>query len=169
MNTAKRMVLVLPRNAEYEKGFLHYLQKMIILAKQIGARMLVCCHDKTKAAVDAFIQYTKISVEITFKHFGNIEDLLTLSREITRDDLLAVASARKGTLSHGTYLEHVPARLSRHFPDNNIILIFPEQIEMEFMEAGVQPEDLTLAPIQEQLANLNKLGKVVKRIFKGKK
>lgn len=168
MNTAKRMVLVLPRNAEFEKGFLHYLQKMIMLAKQIGARMLVCCHDKTKAAVEAFIQHSKISVEITFKHFGNIEDLLTLSREITRDDLLAVASARKGTLSHGPYLEHIPGRLSRHFRDNNIILIFPEQIEMEYMEAGVQPEDLTLAPIQEQLANLNKLGKAVKRIFKGK-
>ncbi len=169
MNTAKRMVLVLPRNTEYEKGFLHYLQKMMMLAKQIGARLAIYCEDKTRAAVEAFVQYIKISAEITFKPLGEMEDFLILSREVTRDDLLVVVSARKGTLSYNAYLEHIPVKLSRHFKDNNLILVFPEQIEMDFMEPGVQPEDLTLAPIQEQLANLNKLGKAVKRIFKGKK
>ncbi|KAA2240979.1 cation:proton antiporter [Chitinophaga agrisoli] len=168
MNTAKKMVLVLPRNTEYEKGFLHYLQKMMILAKQIGARLTIYCQDKTRAAVEAFIQYIKISAEISFKPLGEMEDFLILSREVTRDDLLVVVSARKGTLSYNAYLEHIPAKLSRHFKDNNLILVYPEQIEMDFMEPGVQPEDLTLAPIQEQLANLNKLGKAVKRIFKGK-
>jgi Kef-type K+ transport system membrane component KefB len=169
MNTAKRLVLILPRNSEYEMGFLHYLQKMMILAKQIGARMLIYCQDKTKAAVEAFIQASKTSAELTFKQFEDPEDFLVLSREITRDDLLAVAAARKGTLSYSPYMDHIPAKLSRHFRDNNIILVFPEQTEMEFLEAGVQPEDLTLAPIQEQLANLNRLGKAVRRIFKGKK
>ncbi|GAA0555474.1 cation:proton antiporter [Chitinophaga japonensis] len=169
MNTAKKMVLVLPRNTEYEKGFLHYLQKMIMLARQIGVRLVVYCQDKTKNAIEAYIQQTKTSVEIAFKYFGEIEDFLVLSREITPDDLLAVVSARKGTLSYSPYLEHIPAKLSRHFRENNVILVFPEQMEIDFLEAGVQPEDLTLAPIQEQLANLNKLGKAVKRIFKGGK
>lgn len=169
MNTAKKLVLALPRNTEYEKGFLHYLQKMLMLAKQIGARPQIYCQEKTKAAVEAFIQYAKISMEVTFKPFADLENFQAFSREVSRDDLVAVVSARKGTLSYSPYMDHIPARLSRYFRDNNIILIFPEQTEMEYLEAGVQPEDLTLTPIQEQLANLNKLGKAVKRILKGKK
>jgi Kef-type K+ transport system membrane component KefB len=169
VNTTKKLVLVLPRNAEYEIGFLHYLHKMMMLAKQIGARLLVCCTEKTKTAVEAFVQYAKISAELTFRQLDEQEDLLALAREITQHDLLVVAAARKGTLSYSPYMDHIPAKLGRHFKETNIILIFPEQTEMEFLEAGVQPEDLTLAPIQEQLANLNKLGRAVKRIFKGKK
>ena len=171
MNAAKKMVLVLPRNTEYEKGFVHYLQKMLILAKQIGARLVIHCPEKTKVAVETFLQYAKISMEITFKPIGatELEDFQALSKEVSSGDLLVVVSARKGTLSYTAFQEHIPARLGRYFRDTNIILVFPEQIEMEYLEAGVQPEDLTLAPIQEQLANLNKLGKAFKRIFKGKK
>jgi hypothetical protein len=36
---------------------------------------------------------------------------------------------------------------------------------VEFLESGVQTEDLALSPIQEQIDNINKLGKAVKKIF----
>lgn len=169
LNTAKKMVLILPRNTEYEIGFLHYLQKMLMLCKQVGARLLICAHSKTKAAVEAYVQQSKMSVELGFRELEEAEDFLVLSREISRDDLLVVTSARKGTLSYSPYLESIPAKLHRHFKDQNIILLFPEQTEIDFIEAGMQPEDLTLAPIQEQLANLSKLGRAMKRIFKGNK
>jgi hypothetical protein len=169
LNATRKLVVVMPKNAEYELGFLHYIQKIFLLSKQIGARLLLCCHTKTQAAIEAYLQQFKISVEITFKQFDNIEELLLLAKDITKNDLVMVVSARKGTLSYRPYLDGMPGRLSRHFPSNNIVLIYPEQTEMDYIEAGVQPEDLTLAPIQEQLANLNKLGKAVKRILKGKK
>jgi len=166
LSTTKKMVLILPKNTQYEIGFFHYLHKMILLAKQAGARLLVCCNEKTAEVVAAFIEQSKISVELTFKSFENVEDFLVLSREITRNDLLVVVTARRSTLSYNAYLESIPAKLSRHFRENNVILLYPEQTAIDFIESGLQPEDLTLAPIQEQLANLNKLGKAVKRIFK---
>lgn len=169
LNATRKLVVVMPKNAEYELGFLHYIQKIFLLSKQIGARLLLCCHNKTQAAIEAYLQQFKLNVEITFKQFDNIEELLLLAKDITKNDLVMVVSARKGTLSYRPYLDGMPGRLSRHFPSNNIVLIYPEQTEMDYIEAGVQPEDLTLAPIQEQLANLNKLGKAVKRILKGKK
>ncbi|MET7001440.1 cation:proton antiporter [Chitinophaga defluvii] len=166
LSTTKKMVLILPKNTQYEIGFFHYLQKMVMLAKQAGARLLVCCNEKTEEVVSAFIEQSKVSVELTFKSFENVEDFLVLSREITRNDLLVVVTARRSTLSYNAYLESIPAKLSRHFRENNVILLYPEQTAIDFIESGLQPEDLTLAPIQEQLANLNKLGKAVKRIFK---
>jgi hypothetical protein len=159
----------MPKSAEYEIGFAHYFQKIILLSKQVGARVQVCCHHKTQAAIEARLLQTKQSIDITYKQFDDIEDLLVLAREITSNDLIVVVSARKGTLSYKPYLEGMSARLNRHFNDNNVILIFPEQTEVGYVEAGLQPDDLTLAPIQEQLDNLNKLSKAVKRIFKGNK
>lgn len=166
LNTTKKMVLVMPPNAEYELGFLHYMQKMFMLAKQAGARLLVFCNEKTQTITTAFAEQTKMSVDLSFRQFDTIEDFLILSREITRDDLVVVVTARKSTLSYHAYMDGIPAKLERHFKDNNVILLYPEQREFDSLEAGLQSEDLTLAPIQEQIANLNKLGKAVKRIFK---
>ncbi|CAL1516891.1 cation:proton antiporter [Chitinophaga sp. MM2321] len=169
LNTTKKMVLVLPPNTEYELGFLHYLQKMFMLAKQAGAKLVVFTNSKTQTFVEAFTAQSKMSIELTFKQFDTIEDFLILSREVTRDDLVVVVTARKSTLSYNAYMDGIPGRVSRHFKDNNVILLYPEQTEVDYPDGGIQLDDLTLAPIQEQLANLNKLGKVVKRIFKGPK
>lgn len=163
LNTTKKMVMVLPRNTEYELGFGHYLQKMILLAKQAGAKLLMCCHDHTKVAIENFLQQTKTSVEISYKSLEDMNDFLVLSREVTRNDLLVVVAARKGTLSYSPGQDNIPGKLSRHFRDQNIILVYPEQTETDYIESGVQPDDLTLAPIQE----LNKLGRTVRRIFTG--
>ncbi|TWW01413.1 cation:proton antiporter [Chitinophaga pinensis] len=169
LNATKKLVLVMPKNAEYEIGFLHYIQKIFLLSKQIGAKLMICCHTNTQKAIAAYLQQFKLSIEINFKQFDNIEELLLLAKDITKNDLVMVVAARKGTLSYRPYLDGMPGRLSRHFPAHNIVLIYPEQQEIDYIEAGVQPEDLTLAPIQEQLANLNKLGKAVRRILKGKR
>ncbi|ASZ15138.1 cation:proton antiporter [Chitinophaga pendula] len=163
LNTTKKMVMILPRNTEYELGFAHYLQKMILLAKQAGAKLLMCCHDHTKGAIETFLQQSKTSVEIVYRSLEDMDDFLVLSREVTRNDLLVVVAARKGTLSYSPGQDNIPGRLSRHFRDQNIILVYPEQTETDYIESGVQPDDLTLAPIQE----LNKLGRTVRRIFTG--
>ncbi|WP_236652719.1 cation:proton antiporter [Chitinophaga vietnamensis] len=169
LSTTKKMVLVMPHNTEYEIGFSHYIGKMFVLAKQAGARLLIFCNNKTQQVVTAWMEQAKMSVDVVFKQFDTIEDFLILSREVTRDDLVVTVTARKGTLSYHAFMESIPAKVSRHFKDNNVILLYPEQRAVDFIEAGLQPEDLTLAPIQEQLANLNKLGRAVKRIFKGPK
>lgn len=169
LNTTKKMVLVLPKNAEYEIGFSHVLQKIVQLAKQAGARITVYCGQKTVAAVRQFITTAKASVELSFKGLEHIEDLLVLARDVSRDDLVVVVSARKGTLSYQPFLENVPGRLSRHFKDNNMLLVYPEQQTAENNEPGMQEGDITLMPIQEQLQNINRMRKAVKQFLTGKK
>lgn len=169
LNTTKKMVLVLPKNAEYEIGFSHALQKIVQLAKQAGARITVYCGQKTAVALRQFITAAKASVELSFKGLEHIEDLLVLARDVSRDDLLVVVSARKGTLSYQPFLENVPGRLSRHFKDNNMLLVYPEQQTAENSEPGMQEGDITLMPIQEQLQNINRMRKAVKQFLTGKK
>ncbi|GEP93924.1 sodium:proton antiporter [Chitinophaga cymbidii] len=169
LNTSRKLMLILPKNAEYELGFSHYLKKIIQLGKQAGSRIIIYCGNDTKLTIEHYITQTKSSVECEFRELEHLDDFLIVSRSISRDDLLVVVSARKGTLSYQPYLENIPARLGRHFKDNNVILIYPEQQTAENNEPGMQEGDITLMPIQEQLRNINKIGKAMKKIFTGGK
>ncbi len=168
INTTKKMVLFLTRNAEYEIGFAHWVKRVIALSKQAGSRIVLCCTPGTQKACEKEIHKNRWSVELNFRRFENIEDFQGISGEISSSDLIIAVSARKGTVSHHSYMESVSARLIKNFPRNNLILLYPEQTQAEFLEAGMQPEDLVLTPIQEQIDNITRLSKAVKKIFKGK-
>lgn len=45
------------------------------------------------------------------------------------------------------------------------MIIYPRQHAVVMKETGLQPQDVSLAPIQEQLENITRLGKIVKKIF----
>jgi hypothetical protein len=141
------------------------MSKMLLFSKQAGARLQVCSTAETKLAVQVELKKIRHRAEVTYKPFEAIEDFLVLSREISRDDLIIVVNARKGTLSYHSYMDTMPGKLWKHFSDNNFILLYPQQNEVAFLESGVQSGDLSLSPIQEQIDNLNKLGKAVKKIF----
>ena len=165
VNTARKIVLVLTPNAQYEIGFKYWAKKMGLLSKQAGARLMVCSTSETGQAFQNELKKSRSNIEATYTQFENVEDFLILSRDISRDDLIVIVNARKGTLSYHSYMDTIPGKLLKHFGDNNFILLYPEQTKVEFLESGVQSYDLSLSPIQEQIDNLNKLGKAVKKIF----
>jgi hypothetical protein len=78
-----------------------------------------------------------------------------------------MVNARKNTISYHSYMDNIPAKLIRHFEFNSFLVIYPEQKQSDIPESGMQSQDLTLQPIQEQIDNLNKIGKAFKKIFKG--
>jgi hypothetical protein len=164
VTTARKILLVLSPNAEYELGFKHWLQKLVLLSKQITARLHVCCTKAGQEAVRSGLKESKSAVEVSFIDF-DMDYFQPQSKVIGEDDLVVIVNARKGTLSYDSFVDTIPAKLLRHFPRNNFILLYPEQTEVEFLESGVQTEDLALSPIQEQIDNINKLGKAVKKIF----
>ena len=166
LSTTEKIVLVLTKNAEYEIGFHHWVKRVIALSKQAGARILVCCTQATQKAFAKELIKNRGSVEVSYRHFEDVEDFLVLAREIHSNDLIIAVSARKGTISYNSYMENMPAKLLKHFEKNNFILLYPEQRQALYMETGVQPEDLVLTPIQDQIDNINKLSRAVKKIFK---
>lgn len=169
LNTTQKIVLVLTRNAEYEIGFSHWAGKIIRLAKQLNTRILVCSTHGTYTALQQLVKAGKTHVELTYRPFEESEVFLVLAREIKRNDLIIMVSARKGTLSYQSYMENISARLTRHFENNNLIVVYPEQKQSEIPEHGMQSQDITLAPIQEQIDNINRISRVFKRIFRRKK
>ena len=82
--------------------------------------------------------------------------------------MIIIFSARKGTISYNSQIENGAGRMIRQFPENNFILVYPEQTQVDITCRSVcRHRIMKLSPIQEQIDNLNKLGKAVKKIFKG--
>jgi Kef-type K+ transport system membrane component KefB len=166
VNTARKIVLVVTPDAQYEIGFKYWVKKMAALSKQAGARLQVCSSEQTRLAFQAELKKNKNNSDATYTAFNNIEDFLVLNREVTRDDLIVIVSARKGTLSFRSYVDSIPDKLLKHFSANNFIVLYPEQIAVDFLEGSMQSDDLSLAPIQEQIDNLTKLKRKFRRLFK---
>ena len=165
VNTTRKIVLLLTRNAQYEVGFRYWLRKMSLLSRQAGAPLLIGSTAETKLAVQLELKKMRNSAEPIYKSFEQIDDFASISDEINGDDLIIVVTARKGTLSYQSYMDTIPDKLLKNFYSNNFILLYPEQKRVEFLETGLQSEDISLSPIQEQIDNLNRLGKAVKKIF----
>lgn len=165
VNTTRKIVLLLTRNAQYEVGFRYWLRKMSLFSRQSGAPLVICSTNETKLAVQLELKKMRNSGEPIYKSFEQIDDIAPISDEISSDDLIIVITARKGTLSYQSYMDTIPDKLLKNFYSNNFILLYPEQTRVEFLETGLQSEDISLSPIQEQIDNLNRLGKAVKKIF----
>lgn len=165
LNTTTKMVLVLTKNAEFEIGFRHWVKKITKLSRQLNAKILVCSTPATCKAFQQELKLNKIQVEMAYRQFEDLEDFPMLAREVKTDDMIVVVSARKNTLSYHSYMENIPSKMVKQFERNNFIVLYPEQKQSD-AEIGMSVQDLELTPIQDQLDNLNKIGKAVKKIFK---
>ncbi len=127
LNTMRRIVVVMPPNAEAEVGFSRWVRNIKTLSKQAGAKVVFFGAPKGIVHLNSKVQATKPAIEATYNAFEDWEDFLILSREVTPDDLFIVVSARRGSVSYNFYLDQVPKQLAKHFSDTNFVIIFPEQ------------------------------------------
>lgn len=167
-NTASRMIVMMPPHVEYEMGFAHLVHKINKLAQEAGADVVLYSTQKTFNILEKELSKAKSSLKIQHRLFQQPEDYRIAFRQVNRNDLFLAVSARKGTISYEPFFENLPSKLNRYLKEKNFILIYPEQHAMAMKEVGYQPQDITLAPIQEQLENLTRIGKAMRRIFKHK-
>jgi hypothetical protein len=139
---------------------------VIQLSRQVNAKIMVCSTPESYSFFQQEVKNGRTHVDLAYRPFEEVEDFLVLSREIKKDDLIIMVNARKGTISYHSYMDSIPSKLIRHFEFNSFLVVYPEQKQSD-TESGMQSQDLSLSPIQEQIDNLAKIGKAVKKIFKG--
>ncbi|WPP52573.1 cation:proton antiporter [Catalinimonas niigatensis] len=135
LNTSRSMAVVLPPNIEIEFGFIRLIDKIKLLARHTGAGIRFYCSPTSIPKLELQLNETKPSVEAKFNVFDAWEDFLVLLREVNKDDLIVIVSARKGTVSYTNHLDKVPAKLSRYFTENSFIVIYPTQNPAPNMES----------------------------------
>ncbi|MFM9952109.1 MAG: cation:proton antiporter [Saprospiraceae bacterium] len=168
INITRRIVVAIPANAQYEVGFSGWLQKLHLLAKETSSEMHLHTTPKTFEAIRRYFAKNRILVSKKFHHFEDWEDFLILAKSVSRDDLLVVVCARKGSISYNSYLDEIPGKLPKYFKENNFMVIFPEQPGGDMLDSVITEEDISLSPIQDNIQRLSRYGKGLRRLF-GKK
>lgn len=168
VNITRRIIAAVPANAQYEVGFTGWLQKLYLLAKETSSEINLYTAAKTFEAIRRYFAQNRIRANMRYHHFEDWEDFLILSKSVSRDDMLVVVSARKGSISYNIYLDEIPGKLPKYFKENNFMVIYPDQPGGEMLDSVITEEDISLSPIQDNIQRLSRFGKLLRRLF-GKK
>lgn len=158
----KKMIVVVPPMAELEIGFPLWVTKIVKLSAELSSSISIYCNVETIQAIETFIKENSLSPSINHQLFTDWEDILVLSREVDKDDLLILISARRRSLSFMTLLENLPSKLEKYFPLNNFMVLYPQQ----FSELNEEEDSYSDLTIDKSLDVVHKIGKGIGNIFK---
>ncbi len=125
--THKRIFLVAPPLAEKEPGFVLWIKKTDVLAKELSVPVVVNCNKVTKKAVAEKLKELKTDTPVSYKEFSDWNDFLILGRDLKEEDIFVLVSARKGAVSYDTVLPTIPAKLEKYFFDKSRVIIYPQK------------------------------------------
>lgn len=164
-NTFRRMVVVVPPNAELEPGFMHWFNKLTTISKMADLPLVFYASTPTIEQIKQTNDLRALPLALKYQEFNVWDDFLIFSREIKSNDLFIIISSRKGHVSYDPYLDKIPSHLTRYFEKNSFIILFPKQIEHGYRLDDLQYVDNTLI---ESLSDNMNVFKKLSRLIKNK-
>lgn len=159
ISTLKRNIVVVPRNAEKESGFQHWLKKVWSLAKNSGSSVKFFAPSNIMQFVNN--QNEEQTIEVEFEEFLNWEDILILSREVGKNDLITFVLSRPGKRSYHSSMERMFTHLDKYFRNTNFMLLYPAQFKQEETDDFYIKDNVFLNPT----VDIKAIGKDIGSIF----
>ncbi|HBL77560.1 MAG: sodium:proton antiporter [Bacteroidetes bacterium GWF2_42_66] len=158
----KRIVIISPPLSEREDGFELWVQKIFRLSNELSIPVLHFGNANTQNEIQELIQKRHLTVIISFQTFEGIEDFSVISEQTNPDDLVIFISARRNSVSYYSLLDNIPHKLEKHFTNNNIIVVYPQQ----FNHFQKEYDDLSDLSGFRSIETIGTLGKGISKIFK---
>ncbi|MEJ6979515.1 cation:proton antiporter [Pedobacter sp. P351] len=166
-NTLKKMVVLVPDQAELEPGFVHWFDKLTTIAKSAGMPITFYAGDKTLAELKIANENTINGPAMQFNEFNNWEDFLIFSRELKSNEFFVIINSRYGNVSYNQYLEKLPYYLSSYFQNNSFMILYPRQLDQNpVMEDILKSDSSVLGSIANEMRYLRSFGNSLKKIFR---
>lgn len=131
LSTISRLLVAVPRYAEKEHDFVSCFGQIRRLSSQIGAKVVFYCEEDTRLAIQTLCRRKGKYLRASYREMGDWEEVLMIAKDIKRDDMLVMLSARKATPSYNPLFEQIPDMLARFFKKNSYLLLYPEQLTGE--------------------------------------
>ncbi len=125
--TITRVVVWVPRGAQYETGFNRWVRAVSRLTRQVGCRIIFCCPPELQPLIRGVIYSENYGIRCEFRTTNGGDDLILITKDIMDDDLFVVIGARAQSLSYSPEMAEMPAFLQRYFSRHNLMVIYPEQ------------------------------------------
>ena len=127
LSTLRRIVIAVPSRAQYEPGFYRWLERISRMAENIECRVQFSGRTDTLQMINQFITNRHPGVRASYHTMEHWNELPRLAATIADDHLFVVITARKGTVSYKTAMDHLPDELTKYFKGKNLMIIFPDQ------------------------------------------
>lgn len=127
VNTLRRIIVAVPPKAEYEVGFLKWVEHFCRMSSILGCRLHFFANEQTLSYLQSLVRSKYSGTLSEFTILEEWEDLLLLTGQVNYDHLLVVVTARKGSISYDHSFDKLPGQLGRYFSNNSLIILYPDQ------------------------------------------
>lgn len=140
VNTLKGIVVMVPARAEYETGFARWTAHLCRMASQLGCRIHFYAEtgtaEKLRELADGSEAKTLAVVNVVENQ--PFQDRMS-ALKVGREQLLVIVSARAGSVSYDSAFDRLPALINRNFSENNLLILYPEQVDRQGMVFFADP------------------------------
>jgi Kef-type K+ transport system membrane component KefB len=166
LSTIKRHLVIMPNNAEKVLGFPVWVNRMVNIAKNTGAKLIFY---GSKTTLEAIVEMNKkVNLEIECIEFFDWNDFLIISRDLRKDDNLTIVLSRKDHISYNQSMNRIPHFLNRYFTDYSYLLIYPVQRGVAGTESNLLNDSSMAEPFRKNIEMIDDLGKSIGKIFSKK-
>lgn len=127
INTLRRLVVVVPPQAEFESGFRLWVTTVGRLASKLGCRAIFLCSNEVSRLIVGILKRERIDLRLEFRPMEQWDDFVPMANRIADDDLLLAVSSRPGSISYTPEIKEMELFLHKYFTQANLIVLFPEQ------------------------------------------
>ncbi len=131
INGTKNIFLFLPIHAEKEQGFNHIMDTIKAVSVAMGAKINLIINSQSQKLIKKSLSYDRFFHDIKFILFEYYPNISSIDIGNQKNDLIIALSARPFTISFNRRLELLPKILSRHFANQNYVIIYPEQSDTD--------------------------------------
>ena len=139
VNVVHRIIVAVPERAELEAGFYQWIERVSRMGEQLGCRIDFHAHPETIRLIRPYILANHPSTRTSYAELEDWNDLLIVTKHLSYDHLFVLISARRGGISWQPAFDNLPAQLMRHFSNNSLMIIYPEQFGQAHELSYVQP------------------------------
>ena len=127
VNTLRRINVAVPPKAEYETGFVKWVEHFCRMSALLSCRVHFFAGEETQQRLQAVVKRISGSKLIEYSLLEEWEDLLMITGQVHFDHLLVIISARRGSISYDASFDKLPLQISKYFNNTSIIVLYPEQ------------------------------------------
>lgn len=139
VNVVHRIIVAVPERAELEAGFYRWVERLSRMGEQLGCRIDFHAHSSTIPLLQTYIHANHPSTRTSYAALDDWNDLLIVTQHLSYDHLFVLVSARHGSISWQPAFDNLPTQLMRHFSNNSLMIIYPEQFGQAHELSFVQP------------------------------
>ena len=128
-NTISRIHVSVPPKAEYESGFVKWIETLGRITSQLACNICFYSNEATIGYIKEIFKRGQAANLAYYNQNIDWDDFAKISSQVHSSHLFVMVSARKGSISYDASFERVPSQLAKNFSDNSMIVIYPEQFE----------------------------------------